>query len=980
MKSWKKPTNELIDRALGSFKKYHYRKHFFPRLKNPLWLQPLAERGCFQSPPRIRRFNGYIQFRSWSELQYLKNVARYVPNEVINLVLGLPEVDNPRVYDGILDIALALPGEQSAKLKPKMLEYAGLEHQFLAHRFADLLAHWTAKNQTSAALELSKVLVAFAPDPRFKDKQKRQRENSTDWGALAGPSLHPVPKIGHEAYAWIMAEGVRPLAESEPYKVACLLIDATANMIRLRTHQEELDKEADLSNIWYTRLDESDSHHGRPDKTLVHTLTFACEKVFEKSPDAVADLDKVLRKQRWKIFKRLRHHLYAQNPNKETKPWMRELILEHQGYGLWEHPYEFQQMIRHACEHFGETLLTKTERTDIFDAILAGPSKEIHRHWIVGWLGEEFTEERFQERQARFHRMQFAPFESVLFGEYKTDFEKLKTETNEPISDDYPPFKARSGSVSKRSPRSPEELANLTDETLLTYINEWEEEDEFYGEGEFVEINIEGLSKAFQTVFKESIIPDANRIRFWMENRKRIERPIYVRAMIDVMQAEVKAKNFNKLNEWLTFSEWVLTHPDREPECDYSGGDKSRENPHWSWARRAVADLIRTCLEKDVDVPVTARRQLANLLEILCTQFDWHLDGDEPVIVNYSDSLTGAVNTTRGIALENLINFGFWLQRHDATSGLSEVTTLLERRFNPETEHPLTLPEYAVLGRNYPWIVNLNETWARKHKSDFFPQGTLPAWLAAFGSLVDYSRPFELTFKILRDDFDFALRHLADFKKHDGSEKELIDTLGEHLFTYYLSDMYPLKGDESLLERYYQQTNNDREHWANLFNNVGHHLWSRGKSLEQNRIDKFIAFFEWRLEVKEPTEFRQFTLWLEAECLAAEWRLDAYSKVLDVCRVEDRVIRLRALCDMLPEHTAEVVECFAKLTDGIKDDNLYILTEEAKSILKAGLKSRDKDVRQKAEQAQENLLREGRLDLLHLGQVPPTEVGGLLED
>ena len=40
-----------------------------------------------------------------------------------------------------------------------------------------------------------------------------------------------------------------------------------------------------------------------------------------------------------------------------------------------------------------------------------------------------------------------------------------------------------------------------------------------------------------------------------------------------------------------------------------------------------------------------------------------------------------------------------------------------------------------------------------------------PAWLAAFGSLVCYSDPFEPTFEILRDDFDFALQHLADFQK-----------------------------------------------------------------------------------------------------------------------------------------------------------------------------------------------------------------------
>ena len=50
-------------------------------------------------------------------------------------------------------------------------------------------------------------------------------------------------------YSEIMSKGVRPLAEREPYQVARILIDATANMIRLRTHQEDLDKEAGLFRV-----------------------------------------------------------------------------------------------------------------------------------------------------------------------------------------------------------------------------------------------------------------------------------------------------------------------------------------------------------------------------------------------------------------------------------------------------------------------------------------------------------------------------------------------------------------------------------------------------------------------------------------------------------------------------------------------------------------------------------------------------------
>jgi uncharacterized tellurite resistance protein B-like protein len=130
--------------------------------------------------------------------------------------------------------------------------------------------------------------------------------------------------------------------------------------------------------------------------------------------------------------------------------------------------------------------------------------------------------------------------------------------------------------------------------------------------------------------------------------------------------------------------------------------------------------------------------------------------------------------------------------------------------------------------------------------------------------------------------------------------------------------------------------------------------------------DNILAFFKWRFGQEEPAELKHFTFWLEAECLDAEWRLESYSKILDVCMVDGAEIRLRALCNMLPDHTAKVVECFFKLTKWSKEDNLYIRAEEAKTLLKAGRESRTERVQQNAAQAHENLLREGRFDLLDL--------------
>ena len=145
-------------------------RYFFSKSSDPIWLSHLEQNGYFKNPPNsVVLSDSSVQYPFWPELEYLKNVAQDVPEEVIQIVLELPAVDNPTVYYDLLDIALSLDGERSVRLKPKMLEYAKLEHQFLAHRYHELLAHWTAENQTQAALELAEILIQFRPDPQDQE-------------------------------------------------------------------------------------------------------------------------------------------------------------------------------------------------------------------------------------------------------------------------------------------------------------------------------------------------------------------------------------------------------------------------------------------------------------------------------------------------------------------------------------------------------------------------------------------------------------------------------------------------------------------------------------------------------------------------------------------------------------------------------------------------------------------------------------------
>ena len=964
--------------------------YFFTYATDPTWIPFLVEQGFFRNPPDAEySSDGFVQFPFWPELEYLKKVCKEAPDVTVNLALDLPTVENPRVYQGILEIALSLDGMRSARLKPKILEFVGLDHRIFPLKFPELLAHWTADGQTGAALELANVLVQFGPDPKAEEKRRKWSENDKnksngDEGNLTlmmATKLEPVPRFS-SIYLEVLNNGVNSLIQREPYKVALMLIDATATMIRLGKHQDDLDsgKSTDFLEIWCPRLTKPRRDYPDLRESLVHTLTYACESVWKRSSDLAGDLDTALRNQKWDVFKRIRQHLYGLHLSQHTRPLIREFILAHDDYSHVQYGYEFQRMVRLACEYFGTELLTVKERSLIFDAILVGPPKGFFREW----MGEHFTDSEFGRQKRNFHHRQLRPFAPVLFGRYLNYFEELEASkaATKATDESYSPVnESVGGTVRSRSPKSSQELANLTDQDLLDYINRWDNERQDRDDW-LIEITIEALAGRFQRVLKDHIIPSDARLDFWIGNRHNIHRPIYVRAMINAMQDLVKAKIHDKLDKWLQFCEWVLSHSDPQNEHPFGTAqllDRSSETPSWHTARRAACDFIETCLEQDSEVPISNREHIGRLLDMICTQYDWLLDQKEQVPLNGDGRLIEAIDSTRGRALENLVKMGLWVRRHDDNAEVADMKAILDERFDLESDCPLKPTEYAILGRLYQSIFDLDSHWAAASKSFVFPQNDFPAWLQAFAGFLRYSRPEKRIFDRVRDEYQFALDNLGRLELRDPLGEDLKDILGQHLFKYYAWGVLPLKGTGSLLEGFYEATDDDPKRWATLFNHVGHLLRKTGNQLVVGLKEKILAFFEWRLEAGDPLELREFGDWLEAECLDLEWRLKAFHKVLQIDDILDETVNpednngdssatwlpmdaTQALRAMLLENTPRVVECFAKLTDvAPRSSVIYIPIDDARAILKAGFEHENENVHTDAEHAKENLYSHGIL-------------------
>ena len=640
----------------------------------------------------------------------------------------------------------------------------------------------------------------------------------------------------------------------------------------------------------------------------------------------------------------------------------------------WIYPYEFQRMIRRSCEGLGKTLLSESERADVFDLILSDSVLKARRKR----MGDQYTEEGFERWKRDFYRLQFRPFASVLFGKYTTYFKTFDSnEAKDSITDetyfiDTKPV-ARFG-VETRSPKSSDELSKFSDEELLCYINEWQ--DEYSDKDDWsVQVNIPALANAFQTVFTKAIVPDENRLKFWLqEKRNRIRRPIYVQYMIKAIHTQVEAGVFEPLDGWFDFCTWAVSR-DQEDDTDYVQGDTSPDSPNWQPTKQAVGEFVEDCFKEEANVPISNRKQLAEVLELLCTQLDRELDNGIRTLLDRNDPLTEAINHTRSRALETLTKFGYWVRKHDQESELNEVKCILGQRFKTGAEFPLTVPEYAILGRNFTHVFNFDETWTIAHRSCFFPQDDMPAWRAALSSFLIFTKPYKAVFKTIRGDFSIALKKLDYMDQKELLTGNVIASLGEHLFMYYIWEMYPLAGTDSLLDQFYQKTNDKRRYWGRLFDHVGRLLRNTGNQLEESLKSKVTSFFEWRLKAGEPSELREFTNWLDAECLETDWRLDAYSRILDVPEVlhvgsgerQEAYLQTKSLRSILPGYLEQVLSCFRQLIHAMPEDGLaYIPSDDAKAILTAGRNHEDEIIRQTAERTRETLLQRGQLGFLDL--------------
>ena len=941
-----------VDGQLSTQEQRTLASFFWGTASAPIWIS-LLRHHILNCPSAVLTDRGY-QVPTWFAEPYVRSQIKNGEQAALNLLFDI-RTNNGRFYEVVAEAAVIVTPDNAKALLPLLVDYANNRYSYSKRKLAPTLSRFATIGLISEALSLAAEIVGFARDPMAEQKLARKRTDPKDWTT----SLEPQPKLDNWEYQEVLEKGIRPLAVAAPLQTARLLISAAGEMLRLKSTTDE-ERWSDTSEIWAPRIDQPERYDIDPKATLIRTLTYSCEQAYEQAGNDLAtirELDEALREAKWLVFTRLRQHLYSRNPDK-SKEWIRQEILAYPNYERWEYHFEFQRMVRVGCEHFGNELLSRDRLTSIFDRILSGPDKDQFKEF----MGEGYTEDRFLARQRHFQLFQLRPFEAVLFGKYKDTYDSLRQQEKAPSDEDYSPYPVgESKTGGSRSPKPVDELLRLNDEELLAFLNDW---DNAHRDPEqwWVDIDFRGVGLAL----KQAIERDPERFLAWGDRWHSIERPIYFSYALQVGTNWVKEKNLSKLRGWLDLCDWIMQQtyvPNRSEEQS----DESSLNPDWDSARRAVVDFIEACLTKEASVPIEWRNRLFDLIKSTSLGPDRYLDGDK-AIVTPRDYLTDAINTTRGRALQNLIQFGFWIhQQRGERVEVPEVFGVLEARLNAQP--PLANAEYALLGTEFNRLFILSETSAQKYSSALFPLDKPDIWLISFAHYLNWDRAFKPLFEVLRPHFEFALESIRVWDEKEERRSDPIAHLGEHLFAHYVWANDFLESEAGLLKRFYQKTSSKQ--WATLFDHVGRSLKNSPADLDVALKDRCKAFFEFRLAAHDALELQEFMFWLDAPCLESEWRLRAFLRTLEITKGRSRHIPsfIESLTKLLPEQQQLVVQCFASLTQAaLTEEYFYIQSEKAMPILETGLRSLDGATREAAMAAQDNLLRAGHSEFLNVGQ------------
>lgn len=786
------------------------------------WFPLLRDAGYFRSPrPMEVDEEGRVSYVEWPPARFLVRAVAVaeLQRDMVEILNAL-DTNNPEARDATVEAALAMPPALAAQLAARIAAHeAEAENWWVPRHSEELVGHLIAGGETAAALEVTRPLLADAP-------------RSSDWRMR-----HAFTDLVPQLFPAVGLDGLIMLRD-------LLAEDLTADGRVSRN---------DLSTIW--RESVAGGHDFQRRDLLVTALNAAAEALVENEPTLLPEIVTVLVGDERAIFARLAVHVIVRHPDPE-------LAVEWLGR---EEVFRDHNLIREYAELAQQSFagLPVEVKGRIFGWIEAGPT----------WRPEDLTEQEVRDYDDwwRLRQLRALP---ELPDAWRQRYDELVARLGEPA----PPLAGRTRAVwsGTRSPRSKDELLQLTDDELFGFLETWEPDGDWRGP------SVEGLS----IQLRDAAVDAPRRFSEFLPRFAGGE-PTHARQILSALHQVVS--NGTGEIDWaslLAFAHATLELPDRLEDRDQPGEDL---DAGWESSKLEVARLLVAGLSRNA-IPAELSDELWVIIAALSGDDDPTVETEQRWASEGTDAEGLSYNSVRPTAIEAVIHYAWWLHRNrteddeDAEQALPvAIRQILERQLDLGQEP--TKAVQSVFGRYFNVLNAIAPTWATEQAAAIFPDDDAlrdrrdAAWTAFVGA----NRFSPRSWPVLEPQYRRAVEELAGprFEDEEVSVFDLTGALLFHILFAYFDDLADLT-DDSLLGRFFAVA--PLRLRRSFFEMVGTDI-SRDEEVPAETLEMLQRLWEWRsaqvLADGNASELAGFGWWFGSGKFPEAWATEQLIRVLE---------------------------------------------------------------------------------------------------
>lgn len=684
MTAHRAPTPELVDELLRRIPTPPLRRAFFDGLKNPLWVEPLARAGMFNSPPEPEKTSdGLVKDHYWPEIDYLIRVAPATPQAVVNVLLKLSESHNAWVRRGVFTIGASIPAAEAIRLKPMVKSWQGSGPGWQVD--PDVMVGFTVNLLQGGELRFGKWMANCLFRPTASDNPHTPALTIDDYWYEEGlPKV--IGALGDDGLKTVLPWLEEYERQSKRFTDTFDMTDIARESIRHRSDS--------YSSIEHSLID---AVRGLATTMMVRDPK-AATATLVRSPMNLAR--KITLYATTEAFRRV-----SSGPDAETGDLIvvAAQLLADKKFQHDSCRIEFGELAREVAQY------SPTALEPLIEFITDGPP--LGRDQLGGrlWADEDETPEELDDRidavvDTWKHRWLSAVGSDALPSALRPLLQELDAKRgviNSPLA----AMNRVTGWTGPNSPIPQEEMSVMGPAELVAHLSSWRDTGDAWGPGP----SHEGQGRELS-----SLITTNPRVIDGVEGLVDKLRPTYLRAILLGWEAAVKA---GIELDWLYAADLihkVLTHSDtsRFPQ----EGRDFDDDADFVGAKRAAVDLLEELAQKRENPPILleAEQLFADLLiNEAYSERAWE-DYDRQSADSGMDPLTISLNWQWPTRVRGLLN----LFLHGSnTAWYAEAKSALESELERADRRGASR---AVLGQEFGRLLRIDPEWLIPRLAELF--------------------------------------------------------------------------------------------------------------------------------------------------------------------------------------------------------------------------------------------------------------------